>query len=293
MTFSFGCSQKSADIVRLEKHLTTITKSTSFRNHANLEELNRVANYIESEFQKTADSTKFQDFVVNGNTYRNVIASFGTNNKQRIIVGAHYDVAGNQEGADDNASGVVGLIELSRLLKNETLNYQIDLVAYSLEEPPYFRTENMGSYIHAKSLITDKIDVKGMVSLEMIGYFKSKPNTQFYPDQRLSEVYGTTGDFISLVGRTNKKQFAEDFSTQFKNTNMLKSIVFDGPASTEGVDFSDHLNYWNFDISALMITDTAFLRNPNYHNKTDTMKTLDLEKMTLVINVVHQTLLKL
>jgi len=293
MTLCSGCSQKSTDTLRLEKHLTTITKSPAFRNYSNVEELDRVCDYIASEFNQHTDSTKFQNFSVNGSTYRNVIASFGTNNEHRIIVGAHYDVCGNQEGADDNASGVVGLLELARLLKNDTLKYRIDLVAYSLEEPPYFRTENMGSYVHAKSLITEKLDVKGMISLEMIGYFSSEANSQHYPDARLSAVYGTKGDFISLVGRINKKQFAKDFNTHFKNTDIIKTVGFDGPSSTEGVDFSDHLNYWKLDISALMITDTAFLRNSNYHEKTDTMNTLDLERMALVINAVHQTLLRL
>lgn len=290
---NFCFAQKSSQVDFIKKHLTKITKSQTYRNHTNTDRLDKVANYIRSEYAKHADSTSFQDFNVDGKTFRNVICSFGTENKKRIIIGAHYDVCGNQEGADDNASGVVGLIELSRLLKGEKLKYRIDLVAYSLEEPPYFRTESMGSYIHAKSLVQNKVDVYGMISLEMIGYFSDIPNSQLYPDQSLSKIHGNKGDFITLVNRSDKKQFASYFGAAFKNVNTIKTVIFDNPPTTEGIDFSDHLNYWKFDISALMITDTAFLRNPNYHKTTDTVDTLDLNKMTKVINGIFQSVLKL
>lgn len=123
-----------------------------------------------------SDSVSTQSYTANGLQYKNIICSFGTENARRIIAGAHYDVCGAQEGADDNASGIAGLLELARLLKGQKLNYRIDLVAYSLEEPPYFRTQYMGSYIHAKSLADSKANVYGMISLEMIGYFKDEKN---------------------------------------------------------------------------------------------------------------------
>ncbi|NTW32841.1 MAG: M28 family peptidase [Bacteroidetes bacterium] len=132
------------------------------------------------------------------------MCSFGTDNKKRIIIGAHDDVCDQQEGADDNASGVIGLLELSRLLKGQKLNYRIDLVAYSLEEPPYFKTEYMGSYIHAKSLVESKADVYGMVSLEMIGYFKDEKKSQSYPIKPLSILYGNKGNFITLVKKNSE-----------------------------------------------------------------------------------------
>lgn len=291
LLFTCCTAQKSSDVSFLEKHLINITKSKSFRNHSNIKQLNSIASYIKDEFALYADSTSFQNFEVNSKTYKNVICSFGTENKKRIIVGAHYDVAGNQEGADDNASGIAGLLELARLLKGEKLNYRIDLVAYSLEEPPYFRTKNMGSFIHAQSLVTSKVDVYGMVSLEMIGYFTDANNSQLYTDQRLSQVHGTKGDFIALVNGAEKKQFATDFGLKFTKANTIKTVVFDSSSTVKGVDFSDHLNYWNFNISALMVTDTAFLRNSNYHQNTDTLETLDIPKMAKVINGVYETLL--
>jgi Zn-dependent M28 family amino/carboxypeptidase len=107
-----------------------------------------------------------------------------------IVIGAHYDVCQEQEGADDNASGVVGLLELARLLKNEKLKYKIELVAYTLEEPPFFRTEYMGSFIHAQSLQQAKTDVLGMICLEMIAYFSDKKGSQEYPIGLMSLFYG-------------------------------------------------------------------------------------------------------
>ena len=121
---------------------------------------------------------------------KNIICSINTDKKERIVIGAHYDVCGDQDGADDNASGVAGLLELARLLKHEKLNYRIDFVAYTLEEPPFFGTENMGSSIHAKYISDNKISLKGMISLEMIGYFNDKPHSQKYPLSFLKWFYG-------------------------------------------------------------------------------------------------------
>ncbi|MBI1837030.1 MAG: M28 family peptidase, partial [Flavobacteriia bacterium] len=169
---SYSYSKNTSDTAIIKLHLNAITKTEKPRTYKNNEQLNKTADYIKSIFNQYSDSVYFQEYTVNGQTYKNVICAFGIENEKRIIVGAHYDVCGNQEGADDNASGVVGLLELSRLLKGQKLKKRIDLVAYSLEEPPYFRTIYMGSYIHAKSLFDNKSEVYGMISLEMIGYFK-------------------------------------------------------------------------------------------------------------------------
>lgn len=294
LVVNFGFSQQKSNIKSIESHLKNITKTPSYRNYSNINQLNQIANYIKKEFAKSSNDVSFQEYDVDSKTYKNVISSFGPENNKRIIIGEHYDVCGNQEGADDNASGVVGLLELSKMLKDvNKLNYRIDLVAYTLEEPPYFRTENMGSYIHAKSLIKDKVDVYGMISLEMIGYFSNQENSQLYPDLRLESVYGSKGDFITLVNKFDKLKFARDFGAVFMQESSLKTIVFDGEQNKQSIDFSDHLNYWKFGFSALMITDTAFLRNKNYHRKTDTMETLDFGKMSKVINSIYKSIISL
>ncbi|RZK52318.1 MAG: M28 family peptidase, partial [Pedobacter sp.] len=212
---------------------------------------------------------------------------------KRIIVGAHYDSCGDQEGADDNASGVVGLLELARLLKGQKINQRIDLVAYSLEEPPFFRTEYMGSYIHAKSLVESKTDVFEMISLEMIGYFKDEKKSQSYPLGLLSLIYGNKGNYITLVKKFGAGEFTRKFWRNFKSAKTIKTKKFAGPPALPGIDFSDHLSYWNFGFSALMLTDTSFFRNKNYHKSTDTMETLDISRMAKVIDGVLTSLLGL
>lgn len=273
--------------------MTAITKTGKFRTYKNIDQLNKTADYIKAVFNQYSDSVFIQEYSVNGQVYKNVICSFGTENKKRIIVGAHYDVCDNQEGADDNASGVVGLLELSRLLKEQKLNQRVDLVAYSLEEPPYFRTEYMGSYIHAKSLVNNKTEVYGMVSLEMIGYFKDKKKSQSYPVGLLSLFYGNKGNYITLVKKFGAGQFTRKFCRKYKSTKAIRTKKFTGPPALPGIDFSDHLNYWKFGFSALMITDTSFYRNKNYHEPTDTMETLDIYRMAKVIDGVFNTLIAL
>lgn len=286
-------SQLHSDTTLLKNHLTQLTKSERFRNYQDLAQLNASADYIQGIFAQYADSVSVQEYTVGKNVYKNVICSFGTEYDKRIIVGAHYDVCGNQEGADDNASGVVGLLELARMLKGQKLNQRIDLVAYTLEEPPFFRTEYMGSYIHAKSLADRNVEVSGMIALEMIGYFKDEKKTQTYPLGILSLFYGNRGNYITLVKKTGAGKFTRKFCKSFKSTKTIKTKKFTGPPSLPGIDFSDHLNYWNFGFKALMITDTAFYRNQNYHQKTDTMETLDISRMSKVIDGVFQTLIKL
>jgi len=281
------------DITLLKKHLTNITKTAGYRNPENLTQLNAIANYIKADFLKYSTKVSFQEYKVNGKIYKNVICSFGTENQQRLIIGAHYDVCGDQEGADDNASGVVGLLELARQLKGQKLNKRIDLVAYTLEEPPYFRTEHMGSYIHAKALKDQKVEVSGMLSIEMIGFFSDKENSQRYPIAEMSNVYGKKGDYITLVSTGEKGKFVKDFIQHFKQSKFIKTKEFNAPRSLSGIDFSDHLNYWNFGYSAMMITDTSFYRNKNYHRKTDKMETLDIPRMAKVIDGIYLALLRL
>ncbi len=284
-------SNNLSDTILIKQHLIALTQTPQFRTYNNIHQLNNTAQFINSIFSKYADSTVTQNYQVEGNTYKNVIASFGTENKKRIIIGAHYDVCSNQQGADDNASGIVGLLELARLLKGKKLNCKVDLVAYTLEEPPFFRTEHMGSYIHAKSLEPIKNKVLGMISLEMIGYFTDEKKSQQYPIGILSWFYGNKGNYITLVKKFGAGKFARKFCNNYKKTKVIRTKKFTGIPSLTGIDFSDHLNYWKLGFSALMITDTSFYRNKNYHQITDTIETLDIKRMSQVIDGVYLALL--
>ncbi|MEZ4924274.1 MAG: M28 family peptidase [Crocinitomicaceae bacterium] len=293
LSLPFSLFSQTVDSNLVRSHLDYVVKECPNRYFGNISSLNKCSEYIFNEFNKYGDSTVYQNFEVDGLVYRNVITSFGPSNGERIIVGAHYDVCGDQDGADDNASGTVGLLELARLLKEADLNKRIDLVAYSLEEPPYFRSEYMGSYVHARYLVDQGIPVYGMVCLEMIGYFNDERNSQHYPLKILKLIYGGKGNYITLVKRTGSGKMPRKFKRKFKRNKQLKTKSFTGPSKLTGIDFSDHLNYWALDIEAVMITNTGFFRNKNYHQKTDKIETLDINRMCGVIQQTYNTLLKM
>jgi len=281
-----------ADKNNIENHLKKITKTKQFRNWQNVAQLNEVATYIHDVFSQYADTVVYQEFTVENNGYKNVIASFGVENETRIVIGAHYDVCGDQAGADDNASGVVGLLELARMLKDKKLKYRIDLVAYSLEEPPFFMTENMGSYVHAKYLLDNKIAVKGMLGLEMIGYYSDRKKSQDYPVEGMEKMYGDVGNFLVLSCFENAKDFTKSVGQQLTTNakDTLPMVVLE--SNNMDVHLSDHANYHALGFDACMITDTAMFRNKNYHQKTDNMETLDMQRVAIAIDYVYGSIMQ-
>lgn len=291
--FSYSGFANGADTLSIKNHFLKITKTEKFRNHSNVETLNIVAAYIHEQFNLYADTTYYQSYDVNGIEYKNVVSVFGTGNKKTIIIGAHYDVHRDQEGADDNASGVIGLLELARMLEGQELNHRVELVAYTLEEPPYFDTEYMGSYIHAKSLKENKVNVYGMLSFDMIGYFDESDNSQKYPLGIMGWTRSKKANFIMVVNKWGKGKFARRFVRRFKKQNHIPVETLSAPKVVEGVDWSDHANYWKFGYSASMITDTSFYRNKNYHKTTDTMETINFAKMANVIDGVYEAVLSM
>lgn len=282
------------DTTLVVKHLKAITKTEGYRNHANIALLDKTAGYIASVFRQYADTTYFQSYEAKGKIYKNVICRFGSSIDRPIIVaGAHYDVCGDQEGADDNASGVTALLELARMLKNAVLSRPVELVAYSLEEPPYFRTPYMGSNVHAQFLRMSGTPVYGMFAIEMIGFFSDEEGSQSYPLKPMKMVYGTKGNYILLVKRSGYGEFVKNFSARFKDAKTIETGNLKAPSKFRGVDFSDHMNYRNADYDALMVTNTAFYRNKNYHQVTDQLETLDIRKMSKVIDAICYALVNI
>jgi Zn-dependent M28 family amino/carboxypeptidase len=281
-----------ADTANIRRNLKAIINTPDFRNYKNITVLDTVAERIKNEFKRYTNRISTQDYKVDERGYKNIIASFGPEGGKRIIVGAHYDVSHEQDGADDNASGVAGVLELAKLLKNESLTYRIDLVAFSLEEPPFFHTKNMGSYVHAKSLHDSNVAVKGMISLEMIGYYSDKENSQSYPVGIMKWFYGDKGNFVTIVQSFFCGEFGKEFKElSFKN-NSIDAKSIRAPWFIAG-DNSDQINYWKFGYNAVMVTNTAYFRNHNYHTNADKLDLLDVPKMALTIDGVFRTLLQL
>ena len=283
-----SASQLKLDSSRLKAHVLQLSEIYFPRSYAHTENLDRCAAYILNHFRKAGADTSTQEFSVTGRAYQNVIGFFGDPSGERIVIGAHYDARSKTPGADDNASGVAGLIELAYLIGKEKLNAGIELVAYSLEEPPFFGTEDMGSAQHAKLLHDQKIDVKCMIALEMIGYFSSEPGSQSYPVPVLKIFYPGKGDFIAIVGRLNQRGIVKNIKKFMQGATNLPVYSVNAPTFVSGIDFSDHRNYWKYGYDAVMITDTAFYRNPHYHEPGDTAENLDYELMGKVVIQVFE-----
>ena len=250
------------------------------------------AEYIFAQLSQYNNNVSFQDFDVQGELYRNVVVEIdGKKQCGTYVIGAHYDTYGSLPGVDDNSSGVAGLIELNRLFSKNKPLCDVQLVAFTLEEPPYFRTKNMGSYVHAKSLMDKKIGVKLMISLEMIGYFNDAAGSQDYPVAGMQYLYSQTGNFISLVGDLSQISEIRFIKQQMRKATDLPVYSINAPAAVVGIDFSDHLNYWHFDYPAIMVSDTAFNRNKNYHSENDTAEKLDYLRMAKVVDGVYYSLL--
>ncbi len=310
----------TVDIERMQRDLNWLSALSPSRSYLNPFSLNRAADHIRNGFRETGCRLDVQVFHVDGDLgrYKNIICSVGPVEGERIIIGAHYDVAqvesdayqdpaftaaGGAEagvtadrrrpGADDNASGVAALMELARLLKQNEgdLKKRVDLVAYALEEPPFFRTENMGSAVHAKSLKEWKVDVGLMIALESIGFYSTEPGSQEYPSFILKPFYPDEGNFIAVVGKVSQMFTVRKVKKLMKRGSDINVQSLSAPTILAGVDFSDHMNYWKEGYRAVMITDTAFYRNPNYHTATDTVNTVNLGKMVEVVKGVYNVVI--
>ena len=218
-------------------------------------------------------------------TYYNVIATLNPDKNKKITISAHYDTYKDYPGADDNASGIAGVIECAKRLKDENLDVSVDFVAFCLEEPPFFDTDKMGSFFYAKSVKEYKINFLGAIVFEMIGYYDEN---QIIPDEFKGVIDSEKGDFIINVANENSKNFLNRLNLRAKNLKSYNLVT-----NNQLAEMSDNKNFWKFGLNAIMTTDTAFLRNPNYHTPNDTTDTLNYENMSRVVDMVVESIKKL
>lgn len=278
---------------RLRTTVRTLCEDFYPRDYTHPANLDRAAAWISGRFADAGGRVSEQVYHVDDRLYRNVIARFGPDTRERLVVGAHYDVYGERPGADDNASAVAGLLELAWLIGRVDWPLTVELVAYTLEEPPYFRTPDMGSGRHAHLLAAQDVPLRAMICLEMIGYFNNAPDGQDYPVGALKLVYPGRGDFIAVVGKFGQGGLTRRVKSAMGRATSLPVVSLNGPAALRGIDFSDHLNYWAEGYDAVMITDTAFYRNPDYHQAGDTWDTLDYGRMAKVVQGVYAAMREL
>jgi hypothetical protein len=282
-----------ADETALATHVRFLTEDVRPRSTSHPENLDRTAAYIAARFRASGARTTTEQFEARKQRYANVVARFGPDSPgvPLLIVGAHYDAFGDTgalPGADDNASGTAGLLELARLLGAHRLQKPVLLVAFANEEPPFFGSDEMGSAIHANSLAVNRTPVRGMICLEMIGYFS---DNQAWPNALFDLIYPSTGDFIGVTSGWSDRHLARIVKRGIAGAGGVPVVSFSG--SRETSDASDQRNYWKHGWTAVMVTDTAFLRNPNYHRASDTADTLDYRSMAHVVDGVLNSVLYL
>jgi Zn-dependent M28 family amino/carboxypeptidase len=273
-----------------------LSRTIGERSVADPKKLDDAAGYIEDRLRDSGCTVKRQPFTYRNLTYSNIIAEVEGLHERRdgvLVIGAHYDTVAGTPGADDNASGVAGLLELARLTVSNPMERTVHFVAFSLEEFPAFRTKHMGSYFYASLLKDRATRVYGMISLEMLGYYCETKGCQLYPSTLFRLFYPARGNFISFVGNLSSRPFMHAVKESFLAASRLPVKSLSGISLIPGVDFSDHRNFWKFGFPAFMITDTAFYRNPNYHGPGDTAETLAYEKMAELVAGLYKALSKL
>ena len=238
--------------------------------------LRAAADYIERELRSYGYGPERQTFEVGGHAFANIEAEIkGTKHPENILViGAHYDTAGNFPGANDNASGVATVLELARTLARSRPQNTVRWIFFTNEEPPYFQSPAMGSYVYAKRCHERKDHIDAMLSIETIAYYTDKPNSQQYP-VGFHPGYPNRGNFLGFVADFKSALLLRSALKAFRRSTSLRAEGVVAPSSIAGIGWSDHWSFWQFGYKALMLTDTAPYRYPYYHTAQDTPDKLD------------------
>jgi hypothetical protein len=250
------------------------------RNTAKPGTLAASASFLESAFRVAGYQPKRLPYDDEGISVDNLEVEI-RGGSEIVIVGAHYDSAPGAEGADDNASGVAAMLALARSFAGKHPKRTLRFVAFVNEEPPHFWTPRMGSLVYAKACKARGDDIQAMLSLETVGYFRDEPGTQKYPPV-VSWLYPDRGNFIGFVGNAGSRSLVRSAIGTFRANAAFPSEGAALPSFVTGVGWSDHWSFYEQGWQAIMVTDTAPFRNPNYHRPSDKPETLDYDRLARV-----------
>ena len=266
-------------------HLLAVTIGPrSYQDPANLDS---AADFISRRLASFGYDLTPQSYEVGELAVRNIIAERqGTDHPDHVIVvGAHYDTVVGSPGADDNASGVAVLLELARVHTETRFRKTVRFVAFTLEEPPFFRSRHMGSRVYARSIKERGDRIEAMLCLESVGYYSQEPGSQSFPFPVfwLRWQYPTTGNFITIISTDDSDPLQTHVRDGLIAHMNLPVEFYTGPWWIPGIDWSDHGSFWNEGYPAVMLTDTALFRNPHYHLPTDLPDTLNYRAMSELV----------
>ena len=274
---------------RLYQHVEYLSVRIGERHLWRDTSLDRSAEYIESVFTSCQYPVWRQTYPCYGKSVSNLIAEKPGSGEGVIILGAHYDTVPGTPGADDNASAVAGLLELARLCQGMVYEKTLVFAAFANEEPPCFGSSNMGSMVYARHLSSRGTRVVVMICLEMIGYFTER-RIQNYPLPGMGLFYPREADYIGVVGNFRSRKYVSLVKRGIRRHSSLNARSLTGPEFFGGINLSDHSSFWHHGYQGIMVTDTSFFRNRHYHQATDSIETLDFERMGEVVRGLFHTL---
>jgi Zn-dependent M28 family amino/carboxypeptidase len=280
---------RQTPLYRHVEHLSVRIGSRSIYEPKNLQE---ACGYIWSALEKLGYDPNRQNVPYADERYHNIVVTLPGEESpdEMVLVGAHYDTVSGTPGADDNASAVAVLLEIAGGLKDFRPGRTIRLVFFALEEPPVFRTPDMGSAVYARLAKERGEKIVAMVCLEMLGYYSDQDGAQTYPLPVMHLFYPARPDFIGVVGNLASRRLVKEVSQSLKRHSSLPVETLTTVSAVPGVDFSDHKPFWDEGYPAVMITDTAFYRNPNYHTERDTIDTIDFRRLSILRTGLEETI---
>ena len=274
---------------QLTVHLEYLSVRLGERSIYHPDNLKAAEDYVLASFERLGYGPRRQSYTYMGREVSNIVAGEVAPGGYYIL-GAHLDTVAGTPGADDNASGVAVLLEVARLARSLKLPRPWTFIGFTCEEPPAFFTPYMGSRVYAQQARQRREDILGMLCLEMVGYYRREPHSQELPLSLRLLGYPTTGNFLGLVSDWRSRRLLQRLEAALQGGRLptvALAVPLGGHLLPE-VRLSDHASFWDQDYPAVMLTDTAFLRNPHYHGPGDVMGHLDLEAMTeLVLGLVN------
>ena len=270
----------------LQRDVQALAGDIGVRSDETYSNVQRAAVYIERRLKDLGFTVMSQEYTARDHSYRNIEATLSGlpgHAHEVVILGAHYDTAEDAPGADDNASGVAGVLELARIFAQEHQARTIRFVFFPNEEPPSFPTADMGSRQYATAARERNDQIVAMLSIESIGYYDMDKGSQRYPFP-LNLAYPNVGDFIGFVSNLRSRSLLHRAIGAFRAHATLPTQGAAAPAWVPGVWWSDHWSFWRVGYPAIMITDTAPYRNPFYHTPQDTPDKLDYDRMARVVH---------
>jgi len=276
---------------RLRRHVRALAGEIGERHVWRPRALHAAADYIRGQLEAMGYAVSAQPYDAYGVRCENLEVTIpGSSRASEIVLaGAHYDTVEGSPGADDNASGVAGLIEIARALRGSHPERTLKLVAFVNEEAPFFYFGEMGSRVYARAARQRGDDIRVMLSLEMLGCYADEPGSQAYPPL-LKWFYPDRGNFIAFVSNLRSRRALLEVSNAFRAHSDFPAERLASPAFVPGVSWSDQLSFWRAGYPGIMVTDTAFYRNPHYHRATDTPERLRYPEMARVVEGLARAL---